>query len=74
MALGEAKSKAKKEFAAALEATSLTLDECKAWVEANPETKRPLYQVPHKQGVVGNAAQFVYHIRERMNAGTAKAN
>ncbi|MCU1239200.1 MAG: hypothetical protein JWP63_7167, partial [Candidatus Solibacter sp.] len=68
MALGEAKSKAKKEFAAALEANNLTLDECRAFVEAHPETKRPLYQVPHKQGVVGNAAQFVYHIRERMNS------
>jgi predicted nucleotide-binding protein (sugar kinase/HSP70/actin superfamily) len=72
MALGEAKNKAKKEFAAALEATKLTLDECRAWVEANPESKRPLYHVPHKQGVVGNAAQFVYHIRERMDA--AKVN
>jgi predicted nucleotide-binding protein (sugar kinase/HSP70/actin superfamily) len=74
MALGEAKSKAKKEFAAALEANGLTLDECRAFVEAHPETKRPLYQVPHKAGVVGNAASFVYHIRERINAETVKAN
>ena len=66
MALGEAKNKAKKEFAAALEANGLTLDECRAWVEAHPETKRPLYQVPHTKGVVGIAANFVYHIRERM--------
>ncbi len=74
MALGEAKSKAKKEFAAALEANNLTLDECRAFVEAHPETKRPLYQVGHHKGIVGNAANFVYHIRERINADTAKAN
>jgi hypothetical protein len=35
-------------------------------VEANPETKRPLYHVPHKKGVVGGAANFVYHIAARM--------
>ena len=47
---------------------NLTLDQCRAWVEAHPETKRPLYQVPHTKGVVGNAANFVYHIAARMAA------
>jgi hypothetical protein len=73
MALGEAKNKAKKEFAAALEETGLTLEQCRAWVDANPETKRPLYQVPHKKGVVGGAANFVHHIAARM-ATAGKAN
>jgi predicted nucleotide-binding protein (sugar kinase/HSP70/actin superfamily) len=62
MALGEAKNKAKKEFAEALERTGLTLEECRAWVEAHPESKRPMYRVPHTKGVVGAAANFVYHI------------
>ncbi|MCP5117957.1 MAG: activator of (R)-2-hydroxyglutaryl-CoA dehydratase [bacterium] len=62
MALGEAKAKAKREFAEALEATGLTLEDCRDWVEDHPETKRPLYKVPHKKGVVGGAATFVYHI------------
>jgi predicted nucleotide-binding protein (sugar kinase/HSP70/actin superfamily) len=66
MALGEARNKAKAEFAEALDRTGLTLDECRAWVEAHPETKRPLYRVPHTQGVVGAAANFVYHIADRM--------
>jgi hypothetical protein len=35
-------------------------------VEAHPETKRPMYQVPHTKGVVGQAANFVMHIAERM--------
>src|SRR6202007_2228356 len=39
MALGEAKNKAKKEFAAVLEKTGLTLDQCRAWGEAHPESK-----------------------------------
>jgi predicted nucleotide-binding protein (sugar kinase/HSP70/actin superfamily) len=66
MALGEAKNKAKKEFAETLERAGLTLDQCRAWVEAHPETKRPMYHVPHTKGVVGQAANFVMHIAERM--------
>src|SRR5208282_3219048 len=65
MALGEAKNKAKKEFAEALAKNELTLDQCRAWVEAHPESKRPVYRVPHTKGVVGQAANFVYHIAER---------
>jgi hypothetical protein len=71
MALGEAKNKAKKEFAEALEKTGLTLDGCRTWVEAHPESKKPLYQVPHTKGVVGQAAHFVYHIAESMKAERA---
>jgi predicted nucleotide-binding protein (sugar kinase/HSP70/actin superfamily) len=68
MALGEAKNKAKKEFAECLERSGLTLDECRAYVDAHPEMKRPLYQVPHTKGVVGGAANFVLHLAERMKA------
>jgi predicted nucleotide-binding protein (sugar kinase/HSP70/actin superfamily) len=68
MALGEAKNKAKKEFAEALQKTGLTLDRCRAWVEQHPETKKPLYHVPHTKGYIGLAANFVLHIAERMKA------
>jgi predicted nucleotide-binding protein (sugar kinase/HSP70/actin superfamily) len=74
MALGEAKNKAKKEFAETLERAGLTLDACRAWVEAHPETRRPMYQVPHTKGVVGAAANFVLHIAERMKTEGARAN
>ena len=66
MALGEAKNKAKKEFAEALAKTGLTLDQCRAWVAQHPETRKPLYQVPHAKGYIGLAANFVLHIAERM--------
>ena len=66
MALGEAKAKAKREFAAALEQTGLTLDQCKAYVEVHPEMKRPLYHVPHHKGIIGTAANFVLHLADRM--------
>src|ERR1039457_3425734 len=66
MALGEAKNKAKKEFAEVLERTGLTMDQCRAWVNAHPESKRPIYAVPHSDGVVGMAANFVMHIADQM--------
>ncbi|HYM10106.1 MAG TPA: hypothetical protein VEU62_05220 [Bryobacterales bacterium] len=68
MALGEAKAKAKLEFGAVLQQAALTLDQCKVYVDAHPEMKRPLYRVPHHKGVVGTAANFVLHIAERMQA------
>ncbi|MBI3209593.1 MAG: activator of (R)-2-hydroxyglutaryl-CoA dehydratase [Candidatus Solibacter usitatus] len=66
MALGEAKNKAKLEFQEVLNRTGLTLDECREFVDAHPETKRPMYHVPHCKGTVGTAANFVLHIKSRM--------
>jgi predicted nucleotide-binding protein (sugar kinase/HSP70/actin superfamily) len=66
MALGEAKNKAKLEFAETLKNCGVTLDECRAFVDAHPEMKRPMYQIPHSKGVIGTAANFVVHIAERM--------
>ena len=66
MALGEAKAKAKREFQETLEKAGLTLEQCRAYVEAHPELKRPMYIVPHTKGVIGTAANFVLHIAERM--------
>lgn len=68
MALGEARSKAKAEFADALKCTGLTLDQCREFVNAHPEMKRPLYKVPQHKDVIGVAANFVLHIAERMGA------
>jgi predicted nucleotide-binding protein (sugar kinase/HSP70/actin superfamily) len=66
MALGEAKNKAKREFQETLEKAGLTLDECRVFVDAHSEMKRPMYKVPHTKGVVGGSANFVLHIADRM--------
>jgi predicted nucleotide-binding protein (sugar kinase/HSP70/actin superfamily) len=73
MALGEAKAKAKREFQETLEKTDLTLDQCRAYVEAHPELKRPMYLVPHTKGVVGTAANFVIHIAGRMKSEACRS-
>ena len=65
MALGEAKNKAKREFADTLSDIGMSLDELKAFVEDHPETKRPMYKYPHTKGTVGVAANFARHIAER---------
>jgi predicted nucleotide-binding protein (sugar kinase/HSP70/actin superfamily) len=68
MALGEAKAKAKLEFATALESTGKSLDEIRAYVAEHEELRRPFYKVPHREGMAGTAAQFVLHVNDRMNA------
>jgi predicted nucleotide-binding protein (sugar kinase/HSP70/actin superfamily) len=66
MALGEAKFKAKAEFADAVQATGYSLAEIQDYIQAHPELKKPFYHVPHIKGVVGVAACFVKHVGERM--------
>lgn len=69
MALGEAKAKAKREFAEVLEGLPYSLEELRAYVDANPELKRPMYKFSRKTPkVVGTAAHFAIHLSERMQA------
>ncbi|MBM3810991.1 MAG: activator of (R)-2-hydroxyglutaryl-CoA dehydratase [Acidimicrobiia bacterium] len=65
MALGEAKNKAKREFSEALEKAGMTLDELKQFIDEHPETRKPMYNVPHQEGVVGVAANFALHAAAR---------
>lgn len=71
MALGEAKAKAKREFQDALARTGLTAGGCRAYIDAHPELKRPMYRIPHHKGVVGTAANLVLHIAERQGTPAA---
>lgn len=66
MALGEAKAKAKLEFKRCIDETGYTIEEIKAYVEANDYLQRPFYQVGHKKGVIGVAANFVLDVAEKM--------
>ena len=58
MALGEAKNKAKKEFAEVLEKTGLTLDQCRAWVEAHPGIQAAAVPGAAQQGRRGPGREF----------------
>jgi predicted nucleotide-binding protein (sugar kinase/HSP70/actin superfamily) len=67
MALGEAKVKAKAEFQQALESTGKHLDDIKSFVAEHRELRRPFYHVPHRKGITGTAAQFVFHVSDLMD-------
>ena len=73
MALGGARVKAKEEFKLTLEKTGKSLDELKAYVEDHPELKRPMYKVPHAEGIIGTAATFAIHVSDLIDGkiGTA---
>lgn len=74
MALGEAKHRAKTEFAQILEQTGYTLEQIKAYIADHPELATPMYPVPSHKGVVGASANFVRHVAERMQKnGIGKA-
>jgi len=66
MALGNARIKAKQEFAECVAKSGYTLDEMKAYVDEHPEMKKALYLVPKRDDIVGKAANFVLHVAERM--------
>ncbi len=66
MALGEAKAKAKLEFKKCLDETGYTIEEIKAYIDANDYLQRPFYHVGHKKGVIGVAANFVLDVAEKM--------
>ena len=68
MALGDAKTKAEEEFLQVLNETGLTIEKVKIYVERHPELKRPMYTVPHYNGTIGVAANFVRHVADRMRA------
>jgi hypothetical protein len=67
MALGEAKAKAKLEFAQVLESTGRTVDDLRGYVADHPELRRPFYHVPHRKGITGTAATFALHVNDLMN-------
>ena len=39
----------------------------RAFVAERPELRRPFYQVPHRHGVTGTAANFVLHVSDLMD-------
>jgi predicted nucleotide-binding protein (sugar kinase/HSP70/actin superfamily) len=68
MALGEAKAKCKREFAAITDALPYSIEEIRAYAKLHPEVNSGLYHIPHYDGIVGTAARLAKHLSERMAA------
>lgn len=68
MALGEAKAKAKSEFNDVIAASGYSLNDMRAYQRMTPDVRKPLYPIPHYDGIVGTGARFAKHLGERMKA------
>ncbi len=68
MALGEAKAKAKLEFAEIIDSSGYTLEEIRAYQGRHREYNRPLFHVPEYEGIVGTGARFARFLIDQMKA------
>jgi predicted nucleotide-binding protein (sugar kinase/HSP70/actin superfamily) len=71
MALVEARGRAQAEFDAALASTGKRLADIRRYVDARPELRDPFHAIPHHQGIVGVAADFVLYVSWRMDRDRA---
>ena len=67
MVLADARTRARREFEAALASTGKSLDDIRSFVAGRADLRRALYAVPHRPGVAGTAAQFVLHVSDLMD-------
>ncbi len=67
MALSDAKVKCRHEFQAALARTGYTLADVRDFVATQRALRRPLQPLPHANGVIGRAANFVLHVGAQMD-------
>ncbi|RLD20669.1 MAG: activator of (R)-2-hydroxyglutaryl-CoA dehydratase, partial [Bacteroidetes bacterium] len=70
MALEDAREKAKLELNKAYSSTSYSIKELKIYVNRHPELKIPGYCCPHREGVAGKTANFIYHVDELMTTAS----
>lgn len=68
MALGEAKAKAKLEYAECLAKTGYELAEIKEYVKSHPELQEPFIHVSHRKGIAGIGANFILDVAEKMKS------
>jgi predicted nucleotide-binding protein (sugar kinase/HSP70/actin superfamily) len=73
MALGEARLKARAEFAEALAASGKTLDQIKEFTAQHRALRSPFYPIPRRRGIAGVAANFVLHASELIDGKTRLA-
>jgi predicted nucleotide-binding protein (sugar kinase/HSP70/actin superfamily) len=71
MALGEAKLKSKREFKECVDRTGYTIEAIRAYVQDHAELRRPLQHIPHQDGIVGRAANFILKVGHVMDKDRA---
>ncbi len=74
MALANARAKARKELESTLTEVGLSMQKVRAYVDAHPELKRPMYRVPRQNGIVGRAALLALHVSQLMKSDSGSAH
>ncbi|MFB3910443.1 MAG: activator of (R)-2-hydroxyglutaryl-CoA dehydratase [Candidatus Eisenbacteria bacterium] len=68
MALGEARARARTEFARALREGGYPLEQVRGWLSEHPEVGRAGFAVPHRKGYTGVAANYLLGVTAVMRA------
>ncbi len=66
MALGEAKVKCKTEFQEVTARCGYPLEQVRQYAAEHMELRRPIQEIPHQKGVIGQGAGFVLHVASLM--------
>jgi len=67
MALSEARIRARDEFDRVMQKRGRSVDELHGYVSEHPEMERGLYSFQRRAGIAGEAAQFAWHVSDRMD-------
>jgi predicted nucleotide-binding protein (sugar kinase/HSP70/actin superfamily) len=73
MALGDARAKAKAEFAQVLADKSLSIEDMQSYIDSNEELSNPFYKLPKQKHLAGVAANMAWHIADRVQANRKAA-
>ncbi|MBK6877439.1 MAG: activator of (R)-2-hydroxyglutaryl-CoA dehydratase [Ignavibacteria bacterium] len=73
MALGEAKAKAKLEYADCVKKTGYELSEIKDYIKNHSELQEPFIHISHRKGIAGLGANFILDVAERMKKEGVKS-
>jgi predicted nucleotide-binding protein (sugar kinase/HSP70/actin superfamily) len=66
VSLLDARARAQAEFDDALAGAGVRLEDVRAYVDDHPRLRRATYHVPHRPGIAGTAASFVWHVADLM--------
>ncbi len=66
MALGDARRRARAEFARVLDEGRVEIQQIRDYVAGHRELRRPFYSSRHRPGLAGTAASFVAHVAEEL--------
>jgi predicted nucleotide-binding protein (sugar kinase/HSP70/actin superfamily) len=72
MALSEARIRARDEFDAVIERRGRSIEVLRSYLAEHPQMERALYRFPRQHGIAGEAANFAWHLNDRIDGRPMK--